>query len=64
MTRHVLAAVLHVADHEQARVEYEALKRRVYARHPADGEAYNDGKVTWIKELEPLAIAWYREQAR
>lgn len=59
-----LAFCAYLRSHEQTRVEYEALKRRVYARHPADVEAYNDGKDAWIKELEPLAIAWYRHQAR
>ena len=37
--------------------------REVYARHPADVEAYNDGKDAWIKRLEPIAIEWYRQES-
>ena len=44
------------------RREYEALKRDVYARYPADIEAYNDGKDAWIKRVEPLALEWYRRR--
>jgi GrpB-like predicted nucleotidyltransferase (UPF0157 family) len=57
-----LAFCAYLRSHEQARTEYEALKREVYARHPADNAAYNDGKNVWIKQLEPLAIEWYRQQ--
>jgi GrpB-like predicted nucleotidyltransferase (UPF0157 family) len=42
--------------------QYEALKREVYARHPADFDAYNDGKNQWIKKIEPIALEWYRQQ--
>ncbi len=55
-----LAFCAYLREHEQARREYEALKREVYARHPADIEAYNDGKDAWIKRLEPVALEWYR----
>jgi GrpB-like predicted nucleotidyltransferase (UPF0157 family) len=55
-----LAFCAYLRSHEQARREYEALKREVYARHPADITAYNGGKDAWIKRLEPLAIDWYR----
>jgi len=55
-----LALCAYLGCHAEARREYEALKRQVYARHPADIQAYNDGKNAWIKTLEPVAIAWYR----
>jgi len=45
-----------------ARCEYAALKRAVYAQHPADIAAYNDGKDAWIKRTEPVTIDWYRRQ--
>lgn len=59
-----LAFCAYLRGHEEARREYEALKREVYARHPADIGAYNDGKDAWIKRIEPIALAWYREQGR
>ena len=54
----------YLRSNEKARAEYEALKRQVYARHPADIEAYNDGKNAWIKQVEPIALEWYRDQSR
>jgi len=59
-----LAFCAFLRSHEDVRREYEARKREVYARHPADIGAYNDGKDAWIKRVEPLAIAWYRQRAR
>jgi GrpB-like predicted nucleotidyltransferase (UPF0157 family) len=56
-----LALAAYLRAHEAVRREYEALKREVYALHPADIAAYNTGKDAWIKALEPVAIAWYRE---
>jgi GrpB-like predicted nucleotidyltransferase (UPF0157 family) len=55
-----LAFCAYLRRHEPVRREYEALKRAVYARHPADIPAYNDGKDAWIKRIEPLALQWYR----
>ena len=55
-----LAFCAYLRAHPAARSEYEALKREVYARHPADVEAYCDSKNAWIKVIEPLAIQWYR----
>jgi GrpB-like predicted nucleotidyltransferase (UPF0157 family) len=57
-----LAFCAYLRHHEEARAAYEALKREVYARHPANVAAYNDGKNAWIKELEHVAVAWYRQQ--
>jgi GrpB-like predicted nucleotidyltransferase (UPF0157 family) len=37
------------------------VKQQAYALHPADIEAYNDHKNAWIKEVEKLAQAWYRQ---
>jgi GrpB-like predicted nucleotidyltransferase (UPF0157 family) len=59
-----LAFCAYLRHHEPARREYEALKRAVYARHPADIEAYSNGKDALIKRLQPLAIRWYRQQGR
>jgi GrpB-like predicted nucleotidyltransferase (UPF0157 family) len=59
-----LAFCAYLRHHGPARREYEVLKRAVYARHPADVEAYNAGKDEWIKRVEPLAVEWYRQQAR
>jgi GrpB-like predicted nucleotidyltransferase (UPF0157 family) len=56
-----LAFCVYLRAHAEARREYEALKRAVYARHPADIAAYMDGKDVWIKRIEPLAVAWYRQ---
>lgn len=58
-----LAFCAYLRSHAQARNEYEALKREVYARHPADVAAYNGGKNAWIKRVEQLALEWYRQQA-
>ena len=57
-----LAFCAYLRHHEQARQTYADLKRQVYARQPADIQAYNDGKEQWIKETEPIALAWYRQQ--
>ncbi len=57
-----LAFCAYLRHHDQARWEYEALKRDVYARHPSDIGAYNDGKDAWIKQIEPIALEWFRQQ--
>ena len=44
--------------------EHGELKRRVYEQHPDDIESYCDGKDEWIKQREPIAIAWFRESSR
>ncbi len=58
-----LALCAYLRHHEAACREYVALKREVYALHPADIGAYNDGKDAWIKRVEPVAIAWYRRES-
>jgi GrpB-like predicted nucleotidyltransferase (UPF0157 family) len=58
-----LAFCAYLNAHPPVCREYEALKRQVYARHPADIAAYNEGKNNWIKQLEPVAIAWYRQRS-
>jgi GrpB-like predicted nucleotidyltransferase (UPF0157 family) len=57
-----LAFCAYLRNHKQVCSQYEALKREVYARHPADIEAYNDGKKEWISQIEPVALEWYRQQ--
>ena len=57
-----LAFCAYLRRHDAVCREYETLKRKVYAQHPADITAYNDGKNNWIKSIEPLAVAWYRQQ--
>jgi GrpB-like predicted nucleotidyltransferase (UPF0157 family) len=57
-----LAFAAYLRNHDDIRREYDALKRQVYARYPADIAAYRDGKDAWIKRVEPLAVQWYREQ--
>jgi len=59
-----LAFCAYLRSHADARREYEQLKRAVYAQHPADITAYNGGKDAWIKKMEGLALAWYREPDR
>lgn len=55
-----LAFCAYLRHHEPVRSEYESLKRAVYAQHPDDIAAYSAGKDVWIKQVEALAIAWYR----
>ncbi len=57
-----LAFCAYLRTHEEARNEYAALKRDVYARYPANGAAYNEGKDSWIKAMELVALEWYRQQ--
>jgi GrpB-like predicted nucleotidyltransferase (UPF0157 family) len=57
-----LAFVAYLRSHEQARHDYAQLKREVYARHPADIDAYNLGKDAWIKRVEVIAVKWYRQE--
>ncbi len=57
-----LAFCAYLRGHPDIRDEYEALKRRVYALYPADITAYNDGKNAWIKRVEQVALAWYRQE--
>ena len=59
-----LAFCAYLRAHEQIREEYAVVKRAAYAQHPANVDAYNDGKDAWIKRVEKVAIAWYRAQAR
>ncbi|MEO7909328.1 MAG: GrpB family protein [Roseiflexaceae bacterium] len=58
-----LAFCAYLRHHAQVRDEYAALKRAVYAQHPADISAYNDGKNAWIRAVETVALEWYRQQA-
>lgn len=57
-----LAFCAYLGQHKEARDEYAALKRNVYATHPADIAAYNNGKDAWIKRTERLAIDWFRRR--
>jgi GrpB-like predicted nucleotidyltransferase (UPF0157 family) len=59
-----LAFCAFLRSHEDIRKEFESLKRVVYARHPTNVAAYNDGKDAWIKKTEQIAVAWYRQQPR
>ncbi len=55
-----LAFAAYLQTHPEERGEYEQLKRAVYAQHPDDIGAYNDGKNDWIKRVEILAMDWWR----
>ncbi len=57
-----LAFCAYLRHDGETRDEYEALKRQVYAHHPADIMAYNDAKDSWIKRIEQVAARWYRRQ--
>ena len=57
-----LAFCAYLRAHEQARTEYEALKREAYAHHPADIAAYNAHKNAWIKQMERAALEWYHRR--
>jgi GrpB-like predicted nucleotidyltransferase (UPF0157 family)/ribosomal protein S18 acetylase RimI-like enzyme len=62
-TERHLAFCAYLRSDPTARAEYELVKRGVYAAHPADIAAYNDGKSEWIKRVEPIAIEWYRRRS-
>lgn len=59
-----LAFPAYLRAHPEVTAEYAALKREVYARHPADISAYSDGKDAFIKRIEAQALAWYRARPR
>jgi GrpB-like predicted nucleotidyltransferase (UPF0157 family) len=59
-----LALCAYLRNHPDACVAYEAIKRESYALHPASVGDYNNHKNDFIKELEVVAIAWYRQQPR
>lgn len=44
--------------HPEEAAEYGALKTALAAQHPADIEAYMDGKDAFIKEIERRAVVW------
>jgi GrpB-like predicted nucleotidyltransferase (UPF0157 family) len=44
--------------HPQVASAYSELKRRLAEAHPADIEAYMDGKDAFIKDVEAKALVW------
>ena len=58
IVRH-LAFCAYLREHHEIRDEYAALKREVYAQHPANIDAYGEGKNAWIKRVERVAEEWY-----
>lgn len=60
--RHV-AFCAYLRAHPDVCAEYVQVKRRAYALHPADIDAYNDAKNDWIKAMEKAAQTWYQETA-
>jgi len=61
IVRH-LAFCAYLRQDDLLRAEYEALKREGYRLFPADITGYCAHKNDWIQRIEPLAVAWYREQ--
>lgn len=59
--RHV-AFCAYLRAHDRECREYEALKRGLFAKYPADIDRYTDGKTEFITRLEPVAIDWYKQQ--
>lgn len=59
--RHV-AFCAYLRAHEKERREYEALKRTLFTRYPADIDRYTDGKTKFITHLETVAIDWYKQK--
>lgn len=57
-----LAFCAYLRSDESVCRSYEALKREVFARHPADINGYMEGKDAWIQRYEPIALDWYRRQ--
>ncbi len=57
-----LAFCAYLRVHKQAREEFDTVKRQAFAEHPADIDAYNQAKNSWINHMEPLAIRWYRRK--
>jgi GrpB-like predicted nucleotidyltransferase (UPF0157 family) len=52
---HYLAFRDYLREHPQLRSEYDAVKRILAKRFPADREAYTNGKVSFVRELLRLA---------
>jgi GrpB-like predicted nucleotidyltransferase (UPF0157 family) len=49
--------------HDDEAAAYEALKRRLVARHPHDRLAYIDGKAEFMAALEARAVEWARTRS-
>jgi GrpB-like predicted nucleotidyltransferase (UPF0157 family) len=61
IARH-LALCAYLRAHPVVADEYAALKRAIYARHPADIAAYNNAKHDFVKQTEQVALAWLRSR--
>jgi GrpB-like predicted nucleotidyltransferase (UPF0157 family) len=54
----------YLRNHSQEAAEYSKIKQELAEKHPMDIEAYIDGKDSFVKELEKVALNWYTSKKR
>lgn len=57
-----LAFCAYLRAHPDEAKQYEALKRELAARFPADIRSYTDGKGALIREIDARAAVWWTEK--
>jgi GrpB-like predicted nucleotidyltransferase (UPF0157 family) len=54
----------YLRNYPQQAAEYSKIKQELAEKHPMDIEAYIDGKDSFVKELEKVAVNWYTSKKR
>lgn len=55
-----LALPMYLQHHQEARDAYSAIKKEMAKKYPHDIDGYCDGKNAFVKELQLVALQWYK----